>query len=843
MQSTQARWSVGMLVGGKYALLRVLGQGGFASVYEAENTWTGRRVAIKVLHALDARFHEGAGRFMREARVTAQLAHPHVVDILDMGEEASDGSLYIVQELLQGRTLRTLLKSRRRLSPREAVDVLLPVADALVAAHERGVVHRDIKPENIFLVDRTDGHSVPKLIDFGVSKVFDDSLLRAGGTVETLAGTLVGTPEYMSPEQCLGDAEIDARTDVWALGVVLYEALSGRCPFEGTSVVRVLTRIASQSPAPLAHIAKDVPEALRALVHRALERDRERRFPTMQDMRDALVEVAADLVRDSGPAATPSRPEHASATSEIREAVQDAPARFDEDEEDDETQVFKTGTSHVSATRTEGDERASSPEIAAEPLDVFELGTLDPPASVGPASLRGYAAAFDDADGATADLERAAYCVRCAEQSLAINALRHAVGWAEQGLALAGTPHELRGRLLLHAAVAQGWLGDASVALGHARAAMDALAADSSLYWDALGVRAAAAGELGELDELVELADLLQARAAAGSADGPLVGASCRVATQLLRAGRGDLSRKLRSATRNAGKRIAPTDAAVRARIAEADASEGLHAGDPSAFLEHFRNAAQAFAEAGDVRNNCAQRANVGDAYRQLGDYAEAERALRAALALAQPMGLHIVAAIEANLGAVLARLGSLEEARRIGAEALSAFEMRGSRRGEAFARSHLASTLVRLGKLEAAEAMARRAVEAAQDAPSVQPLALATLANVLLAAGRPTAALEPAEAAKQLIKAQGGAEEGETLARVVHIDALIATKAHQEQIRGHVFKASMRLVRRAQRISNERWRSCFMTAVEENARTLALSGEWLDTSASSLVDDAVTEI
>ncbi|MCC6527253.1 MAG: protein kinase [Polyangiaceae bacterium] len=830
MQSTQARWSVGMLVSGKYALLRVIGQGGFASVYEAENGWTGRRVAIKVLHALDARFHEAAGRFMREARVTAQLAHPNVVDILDMGEEPSDGSLFIVQELLKGRTLRDHLKAKRRLAPAEALAVLVPVVEALVAAHDRGVVHRDIKPENIFLTERPHGRTVPKLIDFGVSKVFDDSLLRSGGTIETLAGTLVGTPEYMSPEQCLGDAEIDARADVWAVGVVLYEALAGRCPFEGTTVVRVLTRITSQAPPPLGTLVKNLPPGLTALVHRALERDREHRFPTMRALRDALAEVAATLGSEP-----------------------DAPALADDGDDDEETQVFvgakEPTASGIVAPPSEPPRAESrvqpSPDIAYEPLDVFELGTLEPPSSVGPASLgRIDVAVLTDPDAEPpADTERVAYCVRCAEQCLAINALQHSVSWAERGLALGGASDAERGRLLLSVAVARGWLGEPLEALESAREAMQALGPARERYWDALGERAAAAGELGRVDELVELATLLTERTAAAQADAPLVAAACRVATQLLRAGRGDLSRKLRAATRNAARRLGPDDAALRARVAEADGAEGLHAGDPSAFLEHFRAAAQAFAEAGDVRNSCAQRANVGDAYRQLGDYPEAERALRAALALAEPMGLHIVAAIECHLGAVLARLGATGEARRVGTEALAAFEARHSRRGEAFARSHLAATLFRMGELEAAEAMAQRAIEAATDAPGVRPFALATLANVLLAAGRPEAALEPAEIAKQLIKAQGGAEEGETLARVVHIEALIATKAHPEQIRGHVFKASMRLVRRAQRISNERWRASFMSAVEENARTLALSGQWLDSNVGSLVDDAVTEI
>jgi len=277
---------VGAVVGGKYSLTSLLGVGGMGAVYAAENTWTRRAVALKLLHPEFARTPGVAERFMQEAQLASQLRHPNIVDVLDLGQDVGDGSLYIVQELLQGNDLRTVLDASGRVDVQTALDVALPLMGALALAHRRGVVHRDIKPENIFLAGDEHGESTPKLIDFGISKVTaqgrDDRNL-------TQAGTLVGTPNYMSPEQARGDANLDGQTDVWSLGVVLYEMLCGKLPFDAPNQNVLMVKIIMEPAARIESVAPDLPAALAEVVHTALANDRGARYPDMSTLAAALV--------------------------------------------------------------------------------------------------------------------------------------------------------------------------------------------------------------------------------------------------------------------------------------------------------------------------------------------------------------------------------------------------------------------------------------------------------------------------------------------------------------------------------------------------------------------------
>jgi serine/threonine protein kinase len=190
------------LLGEKYKVSRLLGEGGMGAVYEAENTWTRRRVAIKVMRPEFARDAEATQRFLREAQSAAQIDHPNVVSVLDLGRDAASGSLFIVQEFLVGKELRALIDARGALPTEEALALILPVVDGLVAAHALGVVHRDLKPENIFLAEARTGRVVPKLIDFGIAK----ALRPRENEFRTVIGQAMGTPAYMSPEQARGDA-------------------------------------------------------------------------------------------------------------------------------------------------------------------------------------------------------------------------------------------------------------------------------------------------------------------------------------------------------------------------------------------------------------------------------------------------------------------------------------------------------------------------------------------------------------------------------------------------------------------------------------------------------------
>ncbi len=277
-----ARLPPDALIGGKYKVIRLLGEGGMGAVYEAENTWTHRRVAVKVLLPEYASNAEAVERFFREAQSAAQLSHPNIVDVFDMGREGQDGALYIVQELLDGTDLRHRLVEAGRLSPREAFDLLAPVMEALAFAHARGVVHRDLKPDNIFLAKTPTG-LVPTLIDFGISKVAP----RDEAQFRTKTGAILGTPWYMSPEQCLGKP-VDGRTDLWSVGVVLYELLTGSTPFEHAEPGVALVHIVTQPTPRIERLAPDIPPALADAVHRALERDLAKRYPDVRAFLDAL---------------------------------------------------------------------------------------------------------------------------------------------------------------------------------------------------------------------------------------------------------------------------------------------------------------------------------------------------------------------------------------------------------------------------------------------------------------------------------------------------------------------------------------------------------------------------
>jgi ABC-type phosphate/phosphonate transport system substrate-binding protein len=251
-------------------------------VYEAEHTWTGRRVAVKMLLTRDEDGEARMERFRREARSAARLEHPNIVDILDMGRDAEDGALFLVQGLLVGADLEQRLERSPPLSAEELVTVLLPILDALRLAHRHGVLHRDIKPSNIFLVASSSGEIIPKLIDFGASKCLDDGpeLLRL-----TQSGLIVGTPIYMSPEQLRGEP-LDARTDIWSLGVVMYRVLTGRLPFNAVNITMLVNQILTVHAPPIEH--RGVPRRLAAVVHRALATDRQERFSSVAAMIDAL---------------------------------------------------------------------------------------------------------------------------------------------------------------------------------------------------------------------------------------------------------------------------------------------------------------------------------------------------------------------------------------------------------------------------------------------------------------------------------------------------------------------------------------------------------------------------
>lgn len=269
------------------------------SVWRARHLRLPRTVAVKVLNEQSEGSEELIRRFHREAEITSRLGHPHIVEVHDFNQ-LEDGRSYLVMELLHGDSLRQRMRKGPPLRLDEVVRLLDQVASALVHAHRAGVVHRDLKPENIFLVDREDGQLHAKVLDFGISK------LQGAQTVLTNGPSLMGTPRYMSPEQAHADTDVDARADQFALGAIGYELLVGRPAFEGETVTQVLLQVLQTMPPPVASLAVGVPSALAEAVDRALEKDREHRFPDLEQFRAALNDLGP--TRSASPSFAPSSP-------------------------------------------------------------------------------------------------------------------------------------------------------------------------------------------------------------------------------------------------------------------------------------------------------------------------------------------------------------------------------------------------------------------------------------------------------------------------------------------------------------------------------------------------------
>src|SRR6185369_465360 len=287
---------------GPYEILSALGAGGMGEVYRARDPRLGREVAIKVLSSGSAPDSERLRRFEQEARATAALNHPNILAVFDIGSQ--DNSPYIVSELLEGETLRARLISGP-LPARKAVDYSLQIARGLSAAHDRGILHRDLKPENIFIT--RDGHV--KILDFGLAKLTMPEAgtpgLSAEATLDSATGrgVLLGTLAYMSPEQCRG-AAVDARSDLFSFGAVLYEMLSGHRAFRGDTTADTISAILKEEPSDLSATGRNVPPLLERIVHHCLEKNPADRFQSARDIVFAL--EALSSISSSAASATSS---------------------------------------------------------------------------------------------------------------------------------------------------------------------------------------------------------------------------------------------------------------------------------------------------------------------------------------------------------------------------------------------------------------------------------------------------------------------------------------------------------------------------------------------------------
>jgi eukaryotic-like serine/threonine-protein kinase len=272
---------VGEVIAGRYELEELVGSGGMSSVFKAHDRLLERRVALKVLHSHFTDDDEYVERFRREARAVAQLSHPNIVTIIDRGED--EGRQFIVFELVEGRTLKEILDEEGRLPVRRALEIAIQVARGLAFAHENGLVHRDVKPQNVIL----NGDGRAKVTDFGIARSLDVQGV-------TQSGTVLGTSNYIAPEQASG-RPVDQTTDVYSLGVVLFELLSGEVPFPGESFVAVAMQHVSEPPPSLLEVRPDVPARVAHAVDRALEKDPSARFPTMDAFAAELQACLAEL--------------------------------------------------------------------------------------------------------------------------------------------------------------------------------------------------------------------------------------------------------------------------------------------------------------------------------------------------------------------------------------------------------------------------------------------------------------------------------------------------------------------------------------------------------------------
>ena len=302
----------GSVLGGKYRVEKIIGSGGMGIVVAARHVSMGHRVAIKILNLdEEADRADAIARFAREARAAARIESDHVVRVMDVAS-LSDGTPYMVMEYLEGTDLKELVLDRDQLPIAEAVGYVLEACEGLSEAHAAGVIHRDLKPSNLFLAKKG-SRTLVKILDFGISKVAP----RKGELAITTTNSLMGSPMYMSPEQMKSSRDVDSRADIWSLGLILYELLTGEVPFRGETIPEICIAVMNGEPEPITRFRSDVPEGLQAVLRKCLAKDRNARYPTTAALARDLVPFALAGARVHA--------ERASAALKVVRAVSDPP--------------------------------------------------------------------------------------------------------------------------------------------------------------------------------------------------------------------------------------------------------------------------------------------------------------------------------------------------------------------------------------------------------------------------------------------------------------------------------------------------------------------------------------
>jgi eukaryotic-like serine/threonine-protein kinase len=328
----------GKVLAETYEVIRLLGQGGMGRVYEVGHTrLTKKRYAVKILQADAAADPEAYARFRREAEITSELGHPHIVEVHDFNV-TTEGQPFIVMEFLEGEDLYDHLQRRGEpLHRSEVLRIMTQVTSALKAAHDAGVIHRDLKPENIYLARQSQGDPQAKLLDFGLSKI------KHGKSRLTKQNSIFGTPHYMAPEQADGKSEdVDARSDIYALGVIVYQCLCGEVPFDAPTPLGVLYKVINETPKPLTERAPQLPPEIDAVVARAMAKDREERYESVDDFMQELSPILERPGRMCGPMDLVN-PEHLAETAQRKETDRDNEAALKAAEAASEPRVYDKG--------------------------------------------------------------------------------------------------------------------------------------------------------------------------------------------------------------------------------------------------------------------------------------------------------------------------------------------------------------------------------------------------------------------------------------------------------------------------------------------------------------------